>query len=301
MTKAEVEIAKLLLKHEKEVIQLVKDNYALAIKEIKEKIAVLSVRDNIQSKIYQKQYQQELEKILTDILERLNQKDYQCIEDYLNDVAKDSFYGAVYSLHQQSIPVMVMINERVIAKIIATPSDGIKLSKRLYKNMDTLKKVLKEEISRGFASGKSYQEMAVGVSRQTDIDYRKALRIARTEGARVNNESSFEAMRRVKELGIDIVKQWDSTLDKKTRPHHRQLDGQIREIEEYFQIGGRKTLYPCGFGIASEDINCRCVALMRVRSELNEDYTKWDGENNKLVHLKATQNYQNWKEIYLYD
>lgn len=304
MTKQEKEIAKILLDHEKEVMELLKNNYTLAIAEVKERIAILSVEnENLQSKIYQRKWQEELERILTDILQRMNDKNYQTLEEYLNDVAQDSFLGAVYSLHQSDIPVKIMINERLIANMINTPVDGIRLSERLYKNTKELKKRVKSEISRGFATGKSYQEMAKDLSNKMTSpfspSYNQALRIARTEGARVNNATAFEAMKKVKELGIDIVKQWDSTLDKKTRPHHRQLDGQIREIEEYFEVGGHRALYPCSFGVASEDINCRCFAVMRVRSALEDDYTKWDGENNKLVHLKAAQNYKDWKEIYL--
>lgn len=304
MTQYEKEIQHILLEHEKEIMQILKDNYTLAIAEVKEKIAILSLENgDLQSKIYQRKWQEELEQILTDILQRMNEKNYQTLEEYLKDVAQDSFLGSVYSLHKSDIPVKIMINERLIANMINTPVDGIRLSERLYKNTKELKKRVKSEISRGFATGKSYQEMAKDLSNKMTSpfspSYSRALRIARTEGARVNNATAFEAMKKVKELGIDIVKQWDSTLDKKTRPHHRQLDGQIREIEEYFEVGGHRALYPCGFGVASEDINCRCFAVMRVRSALEDDYTKWDGENNKLVHLKAAQNYKDWKEIYL--
>lgn len=305
MKKYEKEIAQIILDHEKEVLGLLKDNYAAAIAEVKEKIAILSVVDEgLQSKIYQRQYQERLYNILTEILDRLNRKNYNSIEEYLKDISEDSFLGAIYSLHKQKALVMIMLEERIIANIINTPVDGIKLSERLYKNTQQLKKNVVAELSRGFSTGKSYQEMAKSLSNKLTSpfspSYNQALRIARTEGARVNNATAFEAMKKAKELGLDIVKQWDSTLDRRTRPHHRQLDGQTKEIEEYFEVAGHKALHPCSFGIASEDINCRCFALMRVRLALNDDYTKWDGENNKLVRLKASQNYQDWKEIYLH-
>ena len=305
MKKYEKEIAQVILDHEKEVLNLLKDNYAAAIAEVKEKIAILSVvGEDLQSKIYQRQYQEHLYNILTEILDRLKQKNYNSIEEYLKDISEDSFLGAIYSLHKQNAPVMIMLEERIAANIINTPVDGIKLSERLYKNTQQLKKKIVAELSRGFSTGKSYQEMAKMLSNKLTSpfspSYNQALRIARTEGARVNNATAFEAMKKAKELGLDIVKQWDSTLDNRTRPHHRQLDGQIRELEEDFEVVGRRALHPCSFGIASEDINCRCFALMRVRTALKEDYTKWDGENNKLVQLKASQNYQDWKEIYLH-
>ena len=43
MKKYEKEVAQIILDHEKEVLGLLKDNYAAAIAEVKEKIAILSV------------------------------------------------------------------------------------------------------------------------------------------------------------------------------------------------------------------------------------------------------------------
>lgn len=101
MKKYEKEIAQIILDHEKEVLGLLKDNYAAAIAEVKEKIAILSVVDEgLQSKIYQRQYQDRLYNILTEILDRLNQKNYNSIEEYLKDISEDSFLGAIYSLHK---------------------------------------------------------------------------------------------------------------------------------------------------------------------------------------------------------
>ena len=58
--------------------------------------------------------------------------------------------------------------------------------------------------------------------------------------------------------GADILKQWDATLDKKTRKAHRLLD-------EPFEINGHKAMYPSNFGIPSLDINCRCAILQRTK------------------------------------
>ena len=55
-----------------------------------------------------------------------------------------------------------------------------------------------------------------------------AYRIARTEGHRIQNQSSMDAANKAKDSGADVVMQQDATLDSRTRPHHAQLDGQIR-------------------------------------------------------------------------
>lgn len=91
------------------------------------------------------------------------------------------------------------------------------------------------------------------------------MRIARTEGHRVHIESSYDAMLEAETHGANIVKQWNSQLDGNTRYTHRLLDGQIRKLHEPFEVLGTKVMYPSAFGIASEDINCRCVIHQRAR------------------------------------
>lgn len=61
----------------------------------------------------------------------------------------------------------------------------------------------------------------------------------------------MDAANKAKEKGVDVVKQWDATLDARTRPHYAMLDGQIRKLEEPFEVAGRKAMYPSGFGVAS--------------------------------------------------
>ena len=66
------------------------------------------------------------------------------------------------------------------------------------------------------------------------------IRIARTEGHRIQVASNLDAMQAAKERGADVVKQWDATLDETTRERHRELDGQIREIDEDFEYSGAR-------------------------------------------------------------
>ena len=49
------------------------------------------------------------------------------------------------------------------------------------------------------------------------------------------------------------------------------LDGQIRELDKLFEVAGRKAMYPSGFGIASEDILCRCDLLQTAKWALDDD------------------------------
>jgi hypothetical protein len=103
-------------------------------------------------------------------------------------------------------------------------------------------------------------------------------------------------MKAAKDEGADIVKQWDATFDGKTRPEHRFLDGQIREIDEPFTDSqGRQAQAPHKFGVASMDINCRCIVVERARwaVEGEEIPNKVDNETGDLVEA---DDYKEWKE-----
>ena len=103
------------------------------------------------------------------------------------------------------------------------------------------------------------------------------------------------------------MKQWDASLDKKTRKSHRELDGQIRELDEPFEVNGHKAMQPGGFGRPEEDINCRCALLQRARWALGNNYTKWDEDapieiaddgTSQLVKIDANS-YKEFKGYYM--
>ena len=73
-------------------------------------------------------------------------------------------------------------------------------------------------------------------------------------------------------------------MDGRTRPTHRRLHGQIKEIEEPFEIDGKTAMYPGEFGDPSEDCNCRCK--MQERS-------KWGLGSEETAYLGRTENMTN--------
>ena len=99
----------------------------------------------------------------------------------------------------------------------------------------------------------------------------------------------MDAANKAKDNGADVVKQWDATLDSRTRPHHAQLDGQIRELDKPFEVASRKAMYPSGFGIASEDILCRCALLQRAKWALDDDELQTLKERAEFYGIDKTK------------
>lgn len=308
MNKRQLEVQKNNLKEETEILKRLKLIYGQAQDDCVNKIIDLSRRkdmENLQSIIWQKQYQEVLNKQLQGVLEDLSTKSFTSIAEYLDTSYENGFLGTLYDLQGQGIPLCFPIDQEQVVKAVQVDS---KLSQGLYKRMgeDTgkLKESIKTELSIGIANGESWNQIAAhiasGMKSPFTIAYNRAITIARTEGHRVNQEASLHCQQKAKYKGADIVKQWDATLDSVTRPHHLELDQQIREVEEPFEVAGMRAMYPGSFGTPSEDCNCRCCLLQRARWAVSEEeyYTKWDGNKNELVTIKA-KSYNEFKEEYL--
>ncbi len=305
MNKRQLEVQKIQADSEEKVIRLLKQVYTQARKDCEAKIRELSTRtdmENLQSIVYQKQYQEALKKQIDSILDTLDTNTFTTIADYLALSYEDGFFGTLYDLQGQGIPLIFPINQDEVVKALQVDS---KISKGLYNKLGEdvtyLKKSIRAELSRGAVRGESWNQIAVhiakGMNSPFNKAYNRAITIARTEGHRVQQEAAFQCQQKAKSKGADVVKQWDSTLDGLTRPHHRELDGQVRELEEPFEVAGKKGMYPGAFGDPSEDCNCRCCLLQRARWALSEEeyYTKWDGDKNELVRVKA-KTYNEFKQ-----
>ena len=299
----EKEIIQAGIKNEEEVIKQLKQLYSESLDQINTRISELMAKNEaqqLQSIIYQLDYQKALKKQISGILDQLQASEYEKISDFLNNTYQDGFIGSMYSMKKQGIPLIIPMDQEQILNAIVHKS---KISEGLYKslgfNVNELKKRISAEVSRGIANGFSYQEIARNINNTSKIGINKAVRIARTEGHRIQAQAQLDASHKAKKKGADVVKQWDATLDGRTRPSHRKLDGQIRELDEPFEIGGHKAQAPSQFGRPSEDINCRCVILQRARWGLDEEELKTLEERAKYHGLDKTKDFEEYKEKYL--
>lgn len=301
MNKRQLIVQKQFVKDEKAVIKELKHEYSKALAEINNRIKVLQASEMTQSKIYQLEYQLALRQQVSKILDNMRSNNYQTVQAYLNGCYKEGFVGAMYDLQGQGIPLAFPIDQNQAVKAVQLDS---KISQGLYNrmgvNVNELKKRISDEIARGISSGLSFERIAGNLQWMINGDYSKALRIVRTEGHRIQNQSALDAMHKAVKVGASIVKQWDSTLDGNTRDTHRELDGQVVGIDEEFVIPstGARALYAGGFGDPSEDCNCRCCILQRASWNMDDyDATKLDNESGLLVEFKE-KNYQSFKDAY---
>lgn len=300
MNKRQKEVIQHQLTIEKAVLDSLEKEYRAALKDINLKIKMLQSDELTQSRIYHIQYQKTLKKQVEAAIEKLHSDEYSTIQQYLSESYTDSFVGTMYDVHGQGVPVIAPIDQNAAIKAVLTDS---KLSKPLYDTLgvdvNKLKKNISQEISRGIASGLMYNEIARNIEFFTNAPLSRAKTIVRTEAHRIQEASTEDARQLAKSKGADVVKQWDATLDGDTRPTHRELDGQIRELDEYFEANGKKAKYPGEFGDPAEDCNCRCAALTRARWALDEDELETLKERAEFFDLDKADSFKDFKKKYL--
>ena len=307
MTKEQKEILQAQLNREKTTIAELKQVYEQAAKDIEAKIQALSARtdmENLQTIIYQKQYQEALKSQVNNILEMLHANEFTTIQDYLTHCYTDGYVGVMYDIMAQGIPIIMPINQEQVVKALQTDSKiSTTLYKRLGEDVNALKTSIRSELSRGIAQGLTWNQVASHIAKGMKSNYNKAynnaIRIARTEGHRIQCQSAYDAQKVAQSKGADVVKQWDSTLDNRTRPHHRMLDGQLRELDDPFEVDGLQAMYPSGFGRASEDVNCRCALLQRARWALDDEELQTLKERAEYFKLDKTKDFDDFKKKYL--
>lgn len=251
-----------------------------------------------QAKIYQKQYQDALKKQIGSILDNMQVEEFKTVDEYLKKSYEDGFIGTMYDLHGQGIPLCMPLDQEAMVRAVQTDS---KISQGLYtrlgEDVALLKRKITAQVSRSISTGMTYGQMAQQLAAYTNIGFNNAVRIARTEGHRIQVQSALDACYKAKDKGADVVKQWDATLDRRTRKSHTKVDGEIRELDEPFSNGLMFPGDPAGG--ASEVVNCRCALLQRARWALDEDELKTLKERAAYYGLDKTDNFDDFKNKYL--
>ena len=251
-----------------------------------------------QAKIYQKQYQDALKKQVSSILDNMQVEEFKTVSEYLEKCYEEGFLGAVYDLHGQGIPLIMPLDQEAMVRAVQTDS---KISQGLYtrlgEDVALLKKKITAQVSRGISTGMSFAQIAQQLAGYTNIGFNNAVRIARTEGHRIQVQSTMDCCYKAKDKGADVVKQWDSTLDGRTRPSHKKVDGEIRELDEPFSNGLMLAGDPNGG--AKEVVNCRCALLQRARWALDEDELNTLKERAAYFGLDKAKNFDDFKSKYL--
>lgn len=319
MNRWEKEVQQSLLDSEEAAIKELEKQYAAALKDISEKVkgfqADIDLLDQAlsqdglddttrtllqsqkRSKIYQQNYQKALQGQVSGILDKMHGDNYATIDKYLNGCYETGYIGTMYDLAGQGVPLVVPLDQAAAVKAVLTDS---KVSNGLYAALGVdvakLKKSIAQEISRGIASSLPYSDIARNIKGVSGAPLSRAKTIARIEGHRIQQTSSRDAQYAAKKKGADVLKQWDATLDGRTRDSHARVDGEIKELDEKFSNG---LMFPGDpSGGAAEVVNCRCTSNTRARWALDDEELNTLKERAEYFGLDKTENFEEFKQKY---
>lgn len=320
INKWEKEVQQSLLNSEEAAIKELEKQYARALKDITDKVksfqADIDLLDQAlsqdglddatkallqsqkRSKVYQQNYQKALKGQVSGVLDKLHGDNYTTIDKYLKSCYETGYIGTMYDITKQGVPIIAPIDQAAAVKAILTDSKIVEgYYNHLGVSVGKLKKTITQEISRGIASGLPYSDIARNINNVSSSGLYNAKRIARTEGHRIQQTSSRDAQYAAKKKGCDVVKQWDASLDGRTRDSHARVDGEIRELDEEFSNG---LMFPGDpSGSAAEVINCRCTSNTRARWALDDGELQTLKERAEYFGLDKTANFEDYKQKYL--
>lgn len=284
MNKAQREVAEYLLDKEERIIKQLERQFAQALEDVEMDIRIMLMDEQTPSRIHRVEYQKRLKAQIESTLENLHRNEYKTINQFLQDSYTDAFVGTMYDLHSQGVPIIAPIDQNAAVKAIQLDTqlsdrkihpnangEHVTLYESLGVDVDNLKEVIRQEITRGLATNMLPENIARNIANLTKAPLSRAKTIARTEAHRIQEASAQDARERAISRGARVVKQWDATMDGATREAHRRLDGQIVEVKEPFTYGTLTAMYPGDFGDPAQDCNCRCKAVQRAKWMLDEE------------------------------
>lgn len=178
------------------------------------------------------------------------------------------------------------------------PSPGKKVSQAIADgtairwNNQHIQSVMIQQILQGESIPKMAQRL---MEKVYDDDRKAAIRNARTMATSAQNAGRLDAMRRCEKKGLHGKKQWIATLDSRTRHAHRQLDGEVVGIDDYFENEFGKIMYPGDMDASPANIwNCRCT-MVEVFDEKEAREEARDLSLRNTDKLKE-MSYEEWKK-----
>lgn len=194
----------------------------------------------------------------------------------------DTMLDLSFSLYDQNTVRNLVMNN---PDVLPLPSVDIPKDQRWNKQK------INSVITQAVLQGDSIPKIAQNLRKVADMNYKAAVRNARTSMTAAQNAGRVESYKHAKSMGIDLEQEWLATLDGRTRHSHRQLDGEKITVAKdkwhpaKFSNGCRYPGDP--LGPPWEIYNCRCTLVAAVKGVDQSNAPR----NSKLGGMS----YEEWK------
>lgn len=121
-------------------------------------------------------------------------------------------------------------------------------------------------VNAGLEEGLSPLALRKTLEKEYAFSPSRAATIARTETTGAVESGQSAAYEAAKDAGVEFEMEWLTARDESVRDSHMWMDGQTPDDAGLYTSGdGNTTDAPGNFGVAAEDINCRCTRAARLK------------------------------------
>ena len=260
-----------------ELIRRLKETKGAAAKEILKELESPAYRARIER---MQNLQQEIDRVMREVY---NQEKKVSTSHYINQYC-NAYYQEIFNI-QRRVGFQFSfsaVDPKELNRILSMSWAGAVFSERIWKNTEALKRDLKEQLTLGYLTGKSENEMAAEIANKYSTGAYKARRLVRTEAAYMDNQGHMAAY---DECGIEryrIV----ATLDLRTSEQCRGLDGKEYATKDAIVGINYPPFHPF----------CRTVTIA-VLDDMNLAELQrraWDPKTGRNTKVPADATYQKW-------
>ncbi len=143
------------------------------------------------------------------------------------------------------------------------------------------KRQITNAVTTGILMGRGSRDIAADLRRRImDMSIESAIRAARTAVTAAENGGRQATYELAAAMGIELEHEWIATKDFRTRRWHGDADGKSVPVDQPFEVGGEKLLFPGdkSLGASGWNIyNCRCAlkAFIKGHKRKRETYNEW--------------------------
>lgn len=207
---------------------------------------------------------------------------YEGLFDTLSNTYEQAYYRTAYEIENVTgaKSSFSRLDKDTINKVLETPwaSDGRDFSDRLWSDKNKLINNLRTELTIGLIRGDRQEKIVRSFAERMHASLTNAGRLIATESAYFASVGSLDSL---KELGVEEY-EYLATLDTRTSPMCREMDGKVFKIEDFKP------------GITAPPLHCWCrsTTVPKIDDEKGVERTARD-ENNKSVTVPNTT-YETW-------
>lgn len=211
---------------------------------------------------------------------KLSDQNQVNIYDLMEEQYRDGYFRGVFEI-QQGLGFgkdFTAPDVAAVRKAVMKTWSKRHFSEAIWGGQEKLSEELKTAMTVGLIRGDGIKEMTARITRRLDVSASNARRLVRTESAHIHEQAGLDSY---KECGITSYC-FLATLDRRTSPQCRELDGKVFLIAEAETGKNYPPIHP----------NCRSTTVPKPGTEATRRIAR--GADGKSYTVPGNMTYQQW-------